>query len=88
MEDVVVEVGAASPKAMARRCTPGTPTGICIWFGKTVQTGSGRSGRRGVRQVAVTTVAMLVSTWDQRVKLWVLVETWVVADLDGVMVWV
>lgn len=88
MEDVVVEVGAASPKAMARRCTLRTSTGISSLLGNTVQTGSGRCGRRGVRQVAVTTVAVLVSTWDQRVKLWVMVETWVVADLDGVMVWV
>ena len=79
---------AASPKIRARRCTPGTPAGICILWGKTVQMGSACSGRRGVRQVGVTTIAVLVSTWDQRVKVWVLVETWVTADLGGVMVWV
>ena len=77
-----------SPKGTARRCTPVIPTGICSLLGKTVQMGSGCSGRRGVRQVAVTTVAVLASTWDQRVKVWVLVETWVTADRGGVMVWV
>jgi hypothetical protein len=41
-----------------------------------------------VRQVAVTTVAVLASTWDQQVKVWVLVETWVTAERGGVMVWV
>jgi hypothetical protein len=86
--EVVVGDGAASSKATARRCTPGTPAGICTLLGKTVQTGSGCSGRIGVRQIGVTTVAVLVSTWVQRVNVWVLVETWVTADLGGVMVWV
>jgi hypothetical protein len=81
-------VGPVSPKGTGRRCTPVTPTGICSLLGKTVQMGSGCSGRRGVRQVAVTTVAVLASTWDQRVKVWVLVETWVTAERGGVMVWV
>ena len=50
--------------------------------------GSGCSGRMGVRQIGVMTVAVLESIWVQRVKVWVLVETWVTADLGGVRVWV
>lgn len=75
---VEVKAGAGdpgSPGATARRCMPGGPAWICILLGKTVQMGSGCSGRIGVRQIGVTTVAVLESTWVQRVKVWVLVET-------------